>query len=164
MGDSPFVVSCRANGKKTSRLGRAPFFSAALAASLDSTPAPALDVRSRRDGDRHRGVGVAESLLGIDLAVRTDAKTVQQVDSLAATLTSLIVGLVAWALVALLEKWTLKAVLEWRGGRGRRACGVACGAAVGSDDLHDQSRGEPWHGDRLPVQRPAAQGCTLLAV
>ena len=58
--------------------------------------------------------GVAESLLDIDLAVRRAEQTVQEIDSLAVTLTSLAVGLAAWALLEVLERRTSNARLIWR--------------------------------------------------
>lgn len=58
--------------------------------------------------------GIAESLLGIDLAVRDAASSVQQVSALPVTLVSLVVGLAGWALLVLLERWTPKASLVWR--------------------------------------------------
>lgn len=57
--------------------------------------------------------GIANSLLGLDLAVQRDAQTVQQVSSLAVTLTSLGVGFAGWGMLALLERWTRNARLLW---------------------------------------------------
>ncbi|KQX65677.1 DUF6069 family protein [Angustibacter sp. Root456] len=57
--------------------------------------------------------GVLHSLLHIDLAVRQGGR-VQQVDSLAVTLTSLVVGLLGWLTLTLLERRTQRAVRVWR--------------------------------------------------
>src|SRR5680860_1867064 len=59
------------------------------------------------------GWGIAESLLGIDLAVRSGAATVHQISSLAVTLTSLGAGFAGWGVLALLERWTSRPRLVW---------------------------------------------------
>lgn len=57
--------------------------------------------------------GVAESLLGIDLSVQVGDGT-RHIDSLAVTLTSLLVGFLAWGSLTLLEGRTPRAHGIWR--------------------------------------------------
>lgn len=57
--------------------------------------------------------GIAEQLLDIDLVVRRNEHTEQQVASLAVTLTSLGAGFAGWGLLALLERWTGNARTVW---------------------------------------------------
>jgi hypothetical protein len=56
---------------------------------------------------------VAVPLLGVDLVVR-QGQELLRVSALAVTLTSLAAGLSGWLLLALLEKWTSQASIEWR--------------------------------------------------
>ncbi len=57
--------------------------------------------------------GISHSLLGIDLTVR-QAGRLQHVDSLAVTLTSLVVGFAGWVSLTLLERRTARARTIWR--------------------------------------------------
>ncbi|HET8614328.1 MAG TPA: DUF6069 family protein [Actinomycetales bacterium] len=56
--------------------------------------------------------GVENSLLGIDLAVRQGDRT-HHIYSLAVTLTSLLVGLLAWGSLTLLERWSVRGRSIW---------------------------------------------------
>jgi hypothetical protein len=57
--------------------------------------------------------GIAESLLGIDLVVRRGGDQLH-IDSLAVTLTSLVVGLIGWGSLTLLERLTPRGRTIWR--------------------------------------------------
>ncbi|MPV37211.1 DUF6069 family protein [Georgenia subflava] len=56
---------------------------------------------------------VAGPILGIDLALRPGTGLVQEVGILPINLTSLAAGLLGWALLVLLERWTARARRIW---------------------------------------------------
>ena len=56
---------------------------------------------------------IADPLLGIGLVVKLAGSGQREIGILAVTLTSLVVGLLAWAALALLERWTSHARGVW---------------------------------------------------
>jgi hypothetical protein len=58
-------------------------------------------------------VAIADPLLGIDLIVKLAGSGEREIGIVAVTLTSLVVSLLAWAALALLERWTSRARGLW---------------------------------------------------